>query len=66
MIKSLFTIIYLAIGLVVANTHNYLGHLNNASHIISAILAVVLWPVVLLGADLHIGGLPKVKIKTKH
>ena len=66
MIKSLFTIIYLAVGLVVANTHNYLGHLNNGSRIISAILAVVLWPVVLLGADLHIGDLPKVKIKTKN
>jgi hypothetical protein len=65
-IRSLLIIIYLAIGVVVANTHDYLAHLNNASHIISAILAVVLWPVVLLGADLHIGGLPKVKIKTKH
>jgi hypothetical protein len=58
--------VYLAIGVVVANNHHYLAHLNNTSQIVSAILAVVLWPVVLLGADLHIGGLPKVKIKTKH
>lgn len=66
MIRSLFTIIYLVIGLVIASTHHYLGHLNGASQIISAILAVVLWPVVLFGGNLHIGGLPKVKIKTKH
>ncbi|MDP9223723.1 MAG: hypothetical protein M3P18_07665 [Actinomycetota bacterium] len=62
----LLTIVYLVIGLIVASGHNYLAHLNGLSAIISAILAVVLWPVVLLGANLHIGGLPKVKIKTKH
>ena len=66
MIKALLTLIYLIVGVVVASTHHYLAHLNGASQIVSAILAVVLWPVVLLGADLHIGGLPKVKIKTKH
>ena len=62
-IRLLVALIYLAVGIVVANDHNYLAHLNDTSQIISAVLAVVLWPVVLLGADLHIGGVPKVKIK---
>jgi hypothetical protein len=66
MIRTLLIIVYLVIGVIVASGHNYLSHLDGASAIISAILAVLLWPVVLLGADLHIGGLPKVKIKTKH
>jgi hypothetical protein len=66
MIRLLLTLVYLAIGVVVASNHHYLAHLNNTDQIVSAVLAVVLWPVVLLGADLHIGGLPKVKINTKH
>jgi hypothetical protein len=65
-IRSLLTVIYLVIGIVIAHSHGYLAHLNDASAIISAILAVVLWPVVLFGGNLHLGKLPKVKIKNKH
>jgi hypothetical protein len=66
LIKSLLTVIYLVIGIIVANSHGYFSHVNDASAVLSAGLAVVLWPVVLLGADLHLGKLPKVKIKHKH
>ena len=61
--RLLIFLVYLGIGLVVAGNHHYLGNLSDLSEIVSAVLAVVLWPLVLLGVDLHIGGVPKVKIK---
>jgi Mn2+/Fe2+ NRAMP family transporter len=46
--------VYLVVGLVVASSHGFFGHLNAVLPILSAILAVVLWPLVLLGVDLHL------------
>ncbi len=65
MLKLIIIIVYLAVGLVVASSNNYLGNLDELSAVISALLAVLLWPLVLLGIDLHIGGVPKVDIKEK-
>ena len=47
-------IIYLVIGLVIAASKNYLD-IDNVKDIISAALAIVLWPLVLFGVNLHIG-----------
>jgi Mn2+/Fe2+ NRAMP family transporter len=52
--SSLVGLIYLVIGLIVASGHAYFTHLNAVMPILSAILAVVLWPLVLLGINLHI------------
>jgi len=52
--SRLFPIIYLIIGAVVANQHHYFAHLNTVSQIVSAVLATVLWPLVLLGVSLHL------------
>ncbi|MBA2274404.1 MAG: hypothetical protein H0W21_10970 [Actinobacteria bacterium] len=65
MLKLIIIIVYLAVGLVIASSNNYLGSLNDLSAVISALLAVLLWPLVLLGIDLHIGGIPNVEIKKK-
>lgn len=46
--------IYLLVGVLVAAQHHYLAHLNTISHIFSAVLAIVLWPLVLLGISLNI------------
>jgi hypothetical protein len=54
MFRSLTGVIYLLIGVVVASSHHYLRHLDGLRPIASAILAVVLWPLVLLGANLHL------------
>ena len=51
---SLAGLVYLVIGVVVAATHDYFDRLNLLRLVLSAILAVVLWPLVLLGIDLHI------------
>jgi hypothetical protein len=46
--------VYLVIGGIVAATHHYWTHLHTLRAWGSALLATVLWPLVLLGANLHI------------
>ena len=46
--------VYLIIGIVVAARYDYFERLDTVRLIVSAVLAVVLWPLVLLGIDLHI------------
>ena len=50
---SLFTLVYLAIGLVVALTKGY-NSVAGLSQILSLIIAVILWPLVLFGVNLHV------------
>ena len=50
---SLFTLVYLAIGLVVALTHGY-NSVAGVSEILSLVIAVILWPLVLFGVNLHV------------
>ena len=54
--RSLITIAYLIVGLIVAANEDYLRNLDTLRRVISAILAIVLWPLVLFGVDLHIRG----------
>jgi hypothetical protein len=51
---SLLFVVYVAIGAVVAYTHHYWSHLHTAKAILSAVLATLLWPLLLLGINLHI------------
>ncbi len=52
--SRLFIAIYIVVGLIVAHSHNYFVHLGKAQRIASAVLAILLWPLVLLGVNLHI------------
>ena len=54
MIRRIVPIVYLLIGVLVASQHGYLAHVTTLSRIVSAVLAVVLWPLVLLGIHLNI------------
>jgi len=45
---------YLVIGAFVAATHHYFAHLHMARQFGSAALAIVLWPLIFLGINLHI------------
>ena len=54
MFSRVVIVIYLVVGLVVANSHHYFAHLRGAKRILSAVLAVVLWPLVLFEINLHI------------
>jgi hypothetical protein len=47
-------VIWVVIGIIVAATHEYFERLGTVRLLLSAVLAVLLWPLVLLGIDLHI------------
>jgi hypothetical protein len=52
--RNILLVAYVVIGVIVANSHHYFAHVSGAKPILSAVLAVVLWPLVLLGVNLHI------------
>ena len=52
--RKLLLIAYLVIGFIVAASEDYLENLDTAKRLASAILAVGLWPLLLIGIDLHI------------
>ena len=51
---SLLLVVYLIIGVVVAYSEDYLENVDRTKRLISAILAVVIWPLILLGFDVKI------------
>ena len=46
--------IYVAIGIFVAASKDYFENLDTVKRVLSAVLAILLWPLLLLGIDLHI------------
>ena len=55
MFRSRFLfVLWVVIGIVVAATHEYFEKLDTVRLLLSAVLAILLWPLVLLGIDLHI------------
>jgi len=54
MVRRIIPIVYLVVGVLVAAQHHYLAHLNTIGHIFSAVLAIALWPLLLLGVNLNI------------
>jgi hypothetical protein len=51
---SFLGLVYLIVGVAVAASYDYFERLNTIRRILSAVLAVLLWPLLLLGIDLHI------------
>ncbi len=51
---KLLGLIYVAIGVFVAESKDYLDNLETVKQVLSAILAILLWPLLLLGIDLRI------------
>jgi hypothetical protein len=51
---TLLLVVYLVIGVVVAYSENYLENVDRTKRLISAILAIVLWPLVLIGFDVRV------------
>jgi hypothetical protein len=50
---SLLGLIYILVGIYIAFAENYIG-IRLVKLVLSALLAIFLWPLVLLGVDLHI------------
>lgn len=52
--RKLLLIAYFVIGVIVAASKDYLDDLDTVRRLASAVLAIALWPLLLLGIDLHI------------
>jgi hypothetical protein len=51
---SLLGLVYVGVGVAIAASHHYFDNVNGWRGVLSAILAVFLWPLILLGIDLHV------------
>jgi hypothetical protein len=51
---GLLGVIYLVVGIIVAANKNYLDNVETVERIVSALLAIVLWPLLFIGVDLHV------------
>lgn len=54
-VSGIIALVYVLVGVLVANNNDYFRNVNDIEEIISAMLAVALWPLVLLGVDLELG-----------
>jgi hypothetical protein len=52
--RRLSSVVWLVVGVLVANSDHYFAHIGSIRSAISAVLAIVLWPLLLLGINLHI------------
>jgi len=51
---SIGGIVYLVLGLLVAASQNYFDHLSTLGRLLSAIIAVIILPLLLFGIDVRI------------
>ena len=51
---GILALIYVGVGVAIAATHHYFTHVHGWRGVLSAIFAIFLWPLVLLGINLHI------------
>ena len=52
--RKLLLLVYIGVGVAVAASKDYLDNLETLKRIVSAVLAIVLWPLLFLGIDLHV------------
>lgn len=52
--SRLIALVWVIVGVALAAQKHYLDHLGGWRPILSAILAILLWPLLLLGINLHI------------
>jgi hypothetical protein len=51
---SIGAIVYFVLGLLVAASQNYFDHLTTLGRLLSALIAVIIWPLLLFGIDVRI------------
>jgi hypothetical protein len=52
--RNILVLVYVGVGVAVAANHHYFSNVDGVRGVVSAILAVVLWPLILVGIDLHV------------
>ena len=50
----MLTVIYLIVGAIIASQHHFFSHLGTIKQLASAALGLCLWPLILLGVNLHL------------
>jgi hypothetical protein len=53
-VRSLATIAYVVLGVLVASQHDHYVYLTTVSQVLSAVVATALWPLILFGASLQL------------
>jgi hypothetical protein len=53
-VRSLASLAYVVFGVIVASQNAYYSDLTTVSQVVSAVVATALWPLILLGANLHL------------
>lgn len=59
-VAGLFSLLYLVVGVVIAASQNYLSGINQVGDVAEAVVAVLVWPVLLFGVDINISGGPRI------
>jgi hypothetical protein len=52
--RRLIPLVYVIVGVALAAQKHYLDHFGGWRPIVSAVLAILLWPLLLLGINLHV------------
>jgi hypothetical protein len=52
--SNLLWIVYLVVGVIVAADDNYFDDVNKLLEVLEAVLAVLLWPLLLFGVDINL------------
>jgi hypothetical protein len=53
---GLIIALYLIVGIIVAIAQDYFENLGNVNSILELLVAILLWPLILFGVDINIGG----------
>jgi hypothetical protein len=53
-VSRIFMLVYLVIGVVVAAAQDYIGDIGGLGDVINLVLAILLWPLLLVGVDFNI------------
>lgn len=56
---GVLVLIYVLVGVLVAFSQDYFTGLRQVADYLEALIAVLIWPVVLIGFDINIGGGPR-------
>jgi ABC-type Na+ efflux pump permease subunit len=56
---GILVLIYVLVGVLVAFSQDYFTGLRQAADYLEAVVAILIWPVVLIGFDVNIGGGPR-------
>ena len=53
-VSRIIMIVYLVVGVIVASAQGYLSNISGVGDALNLLLAVVLWPLLLIGVDFKI------------